>query len=150
MTDFSHAELMRLSIHFVGNKSDEDGIIVSDLETKVDGSIATVLTDYFCKPFKVDEFFRFSHESDLNLNEVYSYVRSIFNAPDALHLQSINLAKHLYEQSNHPQIKPGELYVAYFENCYIDDELVEVVGIFKIRAKTDIPEKSILKAIHSA
>ena len=135
MLNFSEAELSRLSIHQVGNKSDEEGIIASQEEVKVNGSIASLLTTYFTKPFKSNEYYNFSHESNLNFNEVYSYVKSIFHDPSSLHLQSIHLAKHLYEQSNHPQIKPGELYVAYFENCYLDNELMEVVGIFKSEQK---------------
>ena len=135
MPDFSNAELTHLAIHQVGNKSNDEGIIASEVEIAINGEIAGLLTSYFTKPFKTQEFYNFSHESDLKLNEVYTYVKSIFHNPNSLHLQSINLAKHLYEQSNHPQIKPGELYVVYFENCYEEDELLEVIGIFKSEQK---------------
>ncbi len=135
MLDFSEAILSKLAIHQVGNKSNDEGIIISEQEVVVDGSIATLLTTYFTKPFKPQEFYNFSHESSLNLNEVFTYVKNIFNDKTSLQLQSINLAKHLYEQSNHPQIKSGELYVAYFDNCYLNDELTEVVGIFKSEQK---------------
>lgn len=135
MLKFSDAELSKLSIHQVGNKTNEEGIIVSQEGVAIDGSIAGLLTTYFTKPFKAHEFYNFTHESDLNFNEVYSYVKTIFNDPESLHLQSINIAKHLYEQSNHPQIKPGELYVAYFENCYLDEALMDVIGIFKSEQK---------------
>lgn len=135
MLDFSEAELAHLAIHQVGNKSNEEGIIISEQEVAVNGNIAPLLTTYFTKPFKADEFYNFNHETDLNLNEVYSYVRSIFNDKTSLLLQSISLAKHLYEQSIYPQIKSGELYVAYFENCYLNEELTEVIGIFKSEQK---------------
>jgi hypothetical protein len=45
------------------------------------------------------------------------------------------LAQHLYNQSTHPKTKYGELYIAYFENCVIEDELVNAVGIFKSETK---------------
>lgn len=135
MLDFSEVELSRLAIHQVGNKNNEEGIIISEQEVAVNGSIASLLTTYFTKPFKADEFYNFAHESSLNLNEVYMYAKNIFNDKTALLLQSINLAKHLYEQSIYPQIKSGELYVAYFDNCYLDEELTEVVGIFKSEQK---------------
>jgi hypothetical protein len=135
MLNFSEAELARLAIHQIGNKSNEEGVIISETEVAINGSIAPLLTTYFTKPFKADEFYNFTHESNLNLNEVYTYVKSIFDDKSALLLQSINVAKHLYEQSLYPQIKSGELYVAYFENCYLDEELTEVVGIFKSEQK---------------
>jgi len=135
MLDFSEAELSKLAIHQVGNKSNEEGIIHSEQEVVIDGTIASLLTSYFTKPFKPQEFYNFAHETSLNLNEVYSFVKSIFNDKTSLLMQSINLAKHLYEESNHPNIKSGELYVAYFDNCYLNDELTEVVGIFKSEQK---------------
>lgn len=135
MLDFSEAELSKLAIHQVGNKSNEEGIIHSEQEVVIDGTIASLLTSYFTKPFKPQEFYNFTHETSLNLNEVHSYVKSIFNDKTTLLLQSINLAKHLYEESNHPNIKSGELYVAYFDNCYLNDELTEVIGIFKSEQK---------------
>jgi hypothetical protein len=135
MLDFSEAILSKLAIHQVGNKSDEEGLIISEEEVPINGVIAPLLTTYFTKPFKPEEFYNFSHESNLNLNEVYTYVKSIFNDKTDLHLQSINLAKHLYEESNHPNIKSGEVYVAYFDNCYLGEELTEVIGIFKSEQK---------------
>ncbi len=135
MLDFSEAVLSNLSIHQVGNKSNEEGLIISEQEVPINGTIAPLLTTYFTKPFKPQEFYNFSHETDLNLNEVYSYVKSIFNDKTSLQMQSIHLAKHLYEESNHPNIKAGELYVAYFDNCYLHDELTEVIGIFKSEQK---------------
>lgn len=135
MLDFSEAELSKLSIHQIGNKLNEEGIIVSQEEVTINDNISSLLTTYFTKPFKNQEFYNFTHESDLNFNEVFSYVKRIFNEPSGLHFQSINLAKHLYEQSNHPQIKSGELYVAYFEHCYHNDQLVDVIGLFKSEQK---------------
>ena len=135
MTDFSEAILSGMSIHLVGNKSNEEGLIISEQNVKIDGSIASLLTNYFTSPFKGSEFYTFNHESDLNLNEVYTYVKTIFHNVNSLHLQSINLAKHLYEQSIYPQIKSGELYVVYFEDCKLDDEPTDVIGIFKSERK---------------
>ena len=42
-----------------------------------------------------------------------------------------SLVRYLYDKSIHPQIKGGELYVAYLKNCVLEDELVDAVGIFK-------------------
>lgn len=51
----------------------------------------------------------------------------------------MNISKHLYEQSRHPKIKSGELYLVYFKDCLIEDELCDALGIFrKAKIKTSI------------
>lgn len=135
MLDFSEAILSQLAVHYVGNKSNEEGIVLSEREVAINGSIASLLTTYFTQPFKSEEFYNFTHETALELNEVNAFVKQIFHDRHSLQLQSINLAKHVYEQSIYPQIKSGELYVAYFENCLLNDESMDVVGIFKSEQK---------------
>lgn len=69
------------------------------------------------------------------LNEVYTYVSKIFDEPKQLYEQSVNLAKHLYEQSTHPRIKGGEFYTVYFKDCIFDGETLDAVGLFKSENK---------------
>lgn len=135
MITFTEAQLSRLSVHRVGNKSEDGGIILSEKEVPVHGVINDVLTTYFTKPFKPWDFYQFTHETDLNFNEIYSYARNIFNEPSTLHIESVKIAKHLYEQSVHPKIKSGELYVALFKDCVLDGVAIEVLGIFKSEQK---------------
>ena len=90
---------------------------------------------YFLTAFKSEEYYQLHHNSALSLNEVYTYVSAIFANPKELHEQSVNLAKHLYNQSTHPKIKGGEFYVAYFENCIINGETADAVGLFKSENK---------------
>ncbi len=135
MFNFKQALLEQLAIHFIGNAADEEGMNLSKQLVQVDDDISTLLKSYFLKPFKEEELYTFHHESDLNLNEVYHYASAIFDDPASLYLQSINIAKHLYESSSHPNIKPGELYIAYFDECVINGEVVEVLGIFKSENK---------------
>jgi hypothetical protein len=59
----------------------------------------------------------------------------IFNAPKSLLEGSKKIATHLYNKSNHPRIKGGELYIVYFEDCIIHGELVPAIGIFKSELK---------------
>jgi len=135
MLNFKEAQLEQLAIHFIGNAADEEGMQLSKSLVSVDDEIATLLKSYFLKPFKEQELYTFHHESDLNLNEVYHYASAIFNDPASTFLQSVNIAKHLYESSSHPNIKQGELYVGYFDECVINGEVVEVLGIFKSENK---------------
>jgi len=66
---------------------------------------------------------------------VYLYVSKIFKNKDLLYEQSINLAKHLYEQSTHPKIKGGEFYTVYFKDCILGGETLDAIGLFKSENK---------------
>lgn len=135
MVDFSEAVLSRLAIHKVGSKINEEGLVLSDAEVSLRPAVADVLTSYFTRPFKQAEVYHFAHEAGLQFNEVYTFAKEIFNNPKLLHPKSVLIARHLYEQSDHPKIKDGELYVAYLEQCTIDGQQVEAVGIFKSEQK---------------
>lgn len=135
MFSYEYAILENLSIHKVGNKGKEEGFHLSKELAETDDDINDILIHYFFSSFKENGYYQFSHETDLELNEVYSYVSTIFEQPDQLHDQSIKLAKYLYGQSVHPNIKTGEFYVVLFKNCHLDGELVDAVGLFKSESK---------------
>jgi len=135
MFSFKEAQLEQLAIHYVGNSSDDQGMQLSKGLVKIDAEITSLLKKFFLKSFKDQGLFTFHHESDLNLNEIYHYSEAIFNDPESLFLQSVNIAKHLYESSSHPMIKPGELYITYFDECILNGEVVEAVGVFKSESR---------------
>lgn len=124
-----------ISLHKVGSKLNQDEIFFSKSPLKVDQSVKKILMDYFLSAFKSDESYRFYHDFNLDLNEGYTYVSEIFDNPEVLHVQSIHLAKHLYNQSGHPKIKGGEFYVVYLKDCILDGETLDAVGLFKSENK---------------
>lgn len=69
------------------------------------------------------------------MNEVYMCVHEIFSNPNTILHQSIDLSKHLYEQSTHPKVKGGEFYVVYFEDCIVDGISTNAIGLFKSENK---------------
>jgi hypothetical protein len=93
------------------------------------------LLNLFFSCLKLDELYQFYHDIDLSMSEVYSCVKKIFDYPDNLIEQSINLAKHLYNQSVHPKIKSGEFYVVYFKDCIFNGETIDSIGLFKSENK---------------
>ena len=135
MIIFHETRLQKISLHEVGNKLNNEGIRFSKKNLHLDESIYEILKSYFLSSFKNEEYYNLYHESDLNLNEVYTYITEIFNDPDNLHEQSVHLAKHLYEQSVHPKIKSGEFYTVYFKDCMIDGETIDAIGLFKSENK---------------
>jgi nucleoid associated protein NdpA len=135
MLNFKEAQLEQLAIHYIGNVAEEEGMMLSKELVGVDLDITLLLKSYFLKPFKDQGLFTFHHETDINLNEIFHYASAVFDNPDSLFLQSINIAKHLYESSSHPNIKSGELYVTYFDECMLNGEVVEAIGLFKSETK---------------
>ncbi len=128
---FSETILDKLVVHKVGSKYNEENIRYSKDILKTDDDIKDLLTKYFLTPFKSNEYFNFYHESDLNLNEVYHYASQIFDDPDKIYDQSVNLAKHLYENSTHPNINGGEFYTVCFRDIEFNNEPVDAIGLFK-------------------
>lgn len=132
------ASLDTISVHHIGNQTVGEMYALSDhpLELK-DETIAGLLKQYFLSPFqKAVEVYHLMHSSgDLSLNEIHNFVSQIFEDRDRFHQMSEQIAKHLYNSSNHPNIKPGELYIAYFNNVQIEGNLLDAVGIFKSENK---------------
>jgi hypothetical protein len=132
------ATLEQLSIHKVGNKQAGEPLVLSEQSATIeDEKLKSLLMRYFIGAFeKVQETFRFFHPSDqLELNEAWHFSNSIFSSVDSFHEKSVLFAKHLYDVSNHPNIKAGELCVALFNNIQIDGELKDAIGIFKSESK---------------
>lgn len=127
--------LNKLAVHFAGNKSQDETLILSKKETKIDAEINPLLTKYFLSGFKTEEYFHFFHDTDLKYNEVFSFVSEIFEDPETLFENSVNLAKHLYEKSLHPKIKSGEFYVVYFEDYQMGEYSSDAIGLFKTENK---------------
>lgn len=123
------------SIHFVGNKSAEEGTIISASRMALDDAMRAILENHFLTPFTSEEYFQLYHDSGLEYNVVYGAVAQIFDDPETLYEQSVNLAKFLYDQSTHAKIKGGEFYVVHFKDCLVDGETADAVGLFKSESK---------------
>lgn len=136
MFDFSTANLENLIIHQVGNKLRDEGLFVSPVECEMkDSNVEELLLKYFLSSFKEKVFYKFFHETDIHLNELYMYISSIFVDRDSFYAQSVNILKHLYEKSSHPQIKGGEFYMVYFTDCVVNEQRTDAIGIFKTEKK---------------
>lgn len=138
MITFFEASLAELSIHRIGNKLQDEFYVLSEQSMYIqDEMLKQLLLQYFLSPYeKVNEIYHFMHpNNDLNLNEVYHFASAIFANGDVFHENSKKLATYLYDISNHPKIKSGELYVAYFENVQIEGDLHDAIGIFKSETK---------------
>ena len=139
MINLFNTHIASLSIHRVGNKSRNEPIFLSAEPYKMDDEIAPLLKEFFLKPFrdKEENYFRFSHEADLEFHELFNSASQIFDNPQNIHEESRKMATYLYNQSEHPHIKSGEVYVAYLENVQLDNVKMDAIGIFKSELKQD-------------
>lgn len=138
MISFFEASLDLLSVHRVGNKVQDEFYVLSEQPLNItDEVLKNLLIKYFLSPFeKANEAYRFTHSSgDLNLNELFHFSSMMFSDEASFHELSGNIAKYLYENSNHPKIKAGELYIALFKDLQLEGELLDAIGIFKSESR---------------
>ena len=136
MTGIDSVQLQQVIVHKVGNPSrgEELKLSVNPL-TLNDDIVRGLLTRYFLSAFNENELYRFTHLSDVEMNEVYRYVRAIFEDRDSFIQQAALLAQFLYSKSTHVKVKEGELYVVLFDEVPFENEFVRAVGIFKSETK---------------
>ncbi|MCH2490940.1 MAG: nucleoid-associated protein [Flavobacteriales bacterium] len=139
MLNLYSTHIASLSIHRIGNKSRNESMLLSEQPYKLDDELTPLLKEFFLKPFrdKEENYYQFEHEADLEFHELYTIASEIFANPESIHQQSKKITQHLFEQSMHPHIKSGEVYVAYLEGLQIDNEKVDAIGIFKSELKQD-------------
>ena len=139
MINLYPTQIESISLHRVGNKNKNEGVFLSDEPFTLNDETNGLLKEYFFKPFreKEENYFKLTNEVDVTFNEVHKIVSDIFDDPSRLHFNSKKIATHLFEQSNHPHIKNGELYVAHLTNVMLDNKKVDAIGIFKSELKHD-------------
>ncbi|MEM7552213.1 MAG: nucleoid-associated protein [Bacteroidota bacterium] len=136
MIDISQCNLGTVSVHKVGNRFEETGISLSENPLEIsDPELKTLLLEYFTTGFRPEELFEFTFSNhDHSHNPVFSILKKVFEDKSTLHQYSRELADFLYKCSNHPMIKEGDFYMAYFSNLLFGDETLDGIGIFKIES----------------
>jgi len=138
MVTYFEASLETVSVHHIGNQSQNELYALAEQPLSFkDEIIPQLLMQYFLRPFeKANEVYHLMHSGgNLDLNEIHNYATQIFEDNSRFHEMSEQIARHLHKASNHPNIKPGELYIAHFKNVQIEGNLLEAVGIFKSENK---------------
>ncbi|MFS4456239.1 nucleoid-associated protein [Maribacter sp. 2304DJ31-5] len=139
MLNLYGTQIESISIHRVGNKNRNEGIFLSSEPFALNDETTGLLKEYFFKPFreKEENYFKLANEVDVEFNELHKISSEIFLDPSTTHHNSKKIATHLFDQSNHPHIKSGEVYIAYLSNILLDNHKVDAIGIFKSELKHD-------------
>ena len=126
--------IKRMIVHAVGNKEREEGVSFSKNELdfkEIQGDVESLIE----KSFNTSDLYEFYFEQNINLNPIYSFVKTLFAEPDRFVEQSNLIAKILYERSNRPSVMKGELNVIYLTDCEIDGEQVDALALLKMEQK---------------
>ncbi len=133
MIDYSSAKIDHISVHHIGNQNKGEDLISSKTELNVsDARLSELLIRYFLAPFTAPAYYSFTFTNeDFKMNPLYIYASQIFDNTKLLHDKSVDIAKHLYEMSDHPQIKPGDLFIVHFNDVVVGGIAMDAIGIFK-------------------
>lgn len=130
-------DISKMIVHMVGNKDKKEGVSFSEVE--LDFKVAEHdIKEMIGKSFSLDNLCEFYFESTLDLNPIYTFIKTIFSNPDRFIEQSNFIAKILYEKSTHPKIKAGELSIIYLTNCVFDEKNVNAIILFKSENKQTV------------
>jgi len=136
MTGTDSIQLEQVIAHKVGNPTRGEEMKTSEnVLTLNDENVVKLLNKYFLSSFNEQEQYHFAHISNLEMNEVFSYVAAIFADTRTFKEQSMNLAKFLYSKSTHVRVKEGEMYVGLFNEVPLNGEYLTAIGIFKSETK---------------
>ncbi len=138
---FTSSAVTRLVLAKVGHPQREEPLQTSKRVFEVAEPDQGPLTALFLKPFKNLAGYRFHHHSSLDQHEMNACARAIFESPEGLLEKGCDIAKRLYSKSNHPNIKSGDLCVAFVEGIDVDGTLVQ--GICILKSESVVPFLSI-------
>lgn len=128
--------LSKLIVHKVGNRINQESLILSQEELRLEEEMKEILEDFFLKSFKSEEQFRFYSDTYLVNNPVYSSVSEIFEDRNKFVYEAENIAQHLYDVAENPRVQSGELFIVYFEGEEnADGNKIDYIGIFKTENK---------------
>ncbi len=129
--------MKQMMVHYVGSKNNLEPLHVSDSPLDLDQETLAAIGDAFLNRFSnAVEYFRFTHPSSLQFNEVYSFVADTFLNRDHFAQNGGGIARHLYESSTHPKVKAGELYIGLFEGLPVEGHMHRAIGLFKTENKS--------------
>lgn len=131
MLEVSESKLAQYVVHYMGDEL----VLGQEAFQQPEVMLEAAFTQLAFHKLDVDQQYAFFHETDIGLNEVYTYVKSIFDNQNSFLDQSQHIAKHLHSVSQHPNIKSGELFIGLFENCLFNNEVRKAISIVKIEEK---------------
>jgi hypothetical protein len=128
----------QVTLQKVGSKLREEINVLAKKVQAISEEEEKALKSLFLNSIKAtQELQQFGHHIGLEYNTVYDLCNKYFDGLQDFVSFSNAMLQHLYENSNHPQIKTGELFVVEFHDLEFNDINCKGIGIFKIENKLE-------------
>tara|TARA_R110001632_G_scaffold64960_6_gene154228 strand:+ start:10006 stop:11052 length:1047 start_codon:yes stop_codon:yes gene_type:complete len=138
MLKTSNTFIAKATLQRVGNKLSEELSHITSAEIPLTEDEESLLKNFFLRSVKSStDLMKFTHHISLDYNAVFGNTSKYFDNKISFIEYSNSVLNHLYEKSNHPQIKTGELFIIHFQELKFQDITVDGIGIFKIENKID-------------
>jgi predicted NUDIX family phosphoesterase len=136
MINLSAARIESIAVHYIGNKHLETPLVLSSNLLQLEEEFAQQLLPFFIHGFdKVFDVYSFTSFSLSTETQAGYLANAILKSTEPFLESSKKLAELLYNQSIHPNIKDGELYVVLINDAIYKERSVDIVGIFKTENK---------------
>ncbi len=152
MLNISSAKIEKIIIHQVGNGGREEACLFSETSIMPSESLESLLLEHYLLPLsELEDTFEFNLDEEVvesesdedslanhsSVNVIAELSAKIFAEEESFQATSVQIAKHLYSVTNHPNISGGDFIIIHFSNIYDNAENSEALGIFKVESKDD-------------
>lgn len=138
MINYIEGKINTICGHRIHHQDEDVSISYTKDAIYIDGQteLENTLLKFFFDKFRHPVFFNFaSHTEDINDNVVFGLVKAIFENPNTIFAESKKIAKYLQQNSNHPNIKSGDVLVSHINDVIIEDEMLDAICIYKVENK---------------
>jgi 37-kD nucleoid-associated bacterial protein len=133
MIEYTNTVIEKVSVQSIGNKTDGEGPLLSDSLLDISGDkVRELLAKFFLTPFSQPEYYSFTFSNyNFTLNPMFLFASQIFEDVKQFQKTSLDMVRYLYELPIQTQIKPGDIFITYFSEIVVEDEVTNAIGIFK-------------------
>jgi len=123
--------LEAVAVHDVGDKNMGEPLRLSESLLKPDSEEDILLRDFFLTHFKGQEYFNFRMVTEeIHHSRLLQIAKDIFEDPERLLAESCQIARILYGLTESDLLSHRHLYVCYFRDVMIADEVTDAIGIY--------------------
>lgn len=132
--------ISKLILHKVG--TEENKGMLSSQVAELTGEEEELFKKILLKPFGTHAAtFEFAHDTAIRYNVLFGLAKALYEGEDFVE-SSRQITQYLGSVSSHPNIKEGDLFIAKFENIWLENNHYEGLGIYKFEDKEMYVETS--------
>jgi hypothetical protein len=133
----SQAQVQQVVIQPLGNKAEEEPFVPVSESPHAGAEVLDWLSHSVSKVFeRSGERYAFSHENSLEFHEVFQLSKRYLEGQTDFLSWSVEVARHLYQCSDHPRIGAGELICADISQLVYNNFRCPALLLYKIDKKT--------------